>query len=160
MCSAVSLTVLWMCFVPTKTMLECNYWLGVFFCWSEFIIMRVTFKNYYFLFICVFCLCACLCTMYMPGAHRSQKKASVPLELEIQMVVHCHVGAKNWTQFLKKNSLRVEPSLQPLKSDCIKVWRSCALSLWHILLPFCFWLWAEAKALSRSQADTDILLAF
>jgi hypothetical protein len=34
----------------------------------------------------VFCLHVCLCTMYMPRAHRGQKRVSDPLELELQIV--------------------------------------------------------------------------
>jgi hypothetical protein len=36
--------------------------------------------------------------------HRGQKRASGPLELELQMIVSCCVGAKNQTQVLYRNS--------------------------------------------------------
>ena len=34
-----------------------------------------------------------MCTMRISGAHRGQKRALDPLELELQMVVNCRVGA-------------------------------------------------------------------
>lgn len=37
----------------------------------------------------------------MPGAHRNQKKASDPLELELQTAMSCHVGAQNLTSAFK-----------------------------------------------------------
>lgn len=50
------------------------------------------------------CLCACLCTTFMSGASRGQKRTSDPLELELQIPVNCHVGARNRTWvFCKSN---------------------------------------------------------
>lgn len=39
--------------------------------------------------------------------------ALYPLELDLQTVMSCHVGAGNWTQVPCKNILSTEPSLQP-----------------------------------------------
>ena len=39
----------------------------------------------------------------MPAAHRLQRKVSEPLELELEMVVGHHVGARNQTQILCKS---------------------------------------------------------
>jgi hypothetical protein len=39
------------------------------------------------------CVSACQYTTDVPGARRGQKKASDPLELELQMVAHHCVGA-------------------------------------------------------------------
>jgi hypothetical protein len=52
-----------------------------------------------------FCLCGvCMCTMYVFGAHGSQKRALEPLKLELWMVVdHC-VGAGNQTWVLCKSN--------------------------------------------------------
>ena len=33
-----------------------------------------------------------ICAIYVPGADRVQKRSSDPLELELLMVVSCHVG--------------------------------------------------------------------
>ena len=35
------------------------------------------------------------CMFYMSGAYRGQKRALDPLELELQTVVNCHMGAGN-----------------------------------------------------------------
>lgn len=38
----------------------------------------------------------CMCTLlFMPGIFKDHKRESDPLELEIQMVASCHVGARN-----------------------------------------------------------------
>lgn len=51
-----------------------------------------------FPFICVgICLHAC-------SAWRGQKKASDSLELELQTIVSCHVGARNQTLILCKSN--------------------------------------------------------
>lgn len=44
------------------------------------------------------CLHMCLCTMCMSGDQRGPKAASDPLEGELQMVVSCHISARNQTQ--------------------------------------------------------------
>ena len=52
--------------------------------------------------MCMGVLPACM-TMYcvgVPGAHRGQKRASDPLELELQMVVSHQVGSRNGTWVL------------------------------------------------------------
>lgn len=41
--------------------------------------------------------------MNMPDAHRGQQRELYPLELELRRVLHCHVGAKNQTQVLRKS---------------------------------------------------------
>jgi hypothetical protein len=51
-----------------------------------------------------FWLHICLCAMYMPGAKGGQKRAPDPLELEFQMVVTYHVGARNQKQVIWKSS--------------------------------------------------------
>ena len=45
-------------------------------------------------------LLACMSIIYVSGAHEDQKRASDPLELELQTVVSHHVGAGDWTQIL------------------------------------------------------------
>jgi hypothetical protein len=42
--------------------------------------------------------------MYIPDAHRNQKRASDLLEQELQMVVSCYVGVGNLLQVLWKSS--------------------------------------------------------
>jgi hypothetical protein len=46
----------------------------------------------------------CMCITCMPGFHGDQKRASDPLEPELQMVVSHHVGAGIQTWFLRKSS--------------------------------------------------------
>jgi hypothetical protein len=45
----------------------------------------------------VLCLHICLCTMYMSSALGGQKCVSEPLELELQMAMHCHMASGNQT---------------------------------------------------------------
>ena len=59
---------------------------------------------YLFLFYLYECLpacmsvhCVCVPGMCVPGAHRGQKRASDPLELELWMVISNDVGAGNQT---------------------------------------------------------------
>uniref|UniRef100_A0A8C8ULU8 Uncharacterized protein n=1 Tax=Peromyscus maniculatus bairdii TaxID=230844 RepID=A0A8C8ULU8_PERMB len=49
---------------------------------------------------CVFCLHVCLGIVCIPGSHRSQKRRSDLLEMELQIIVRCHVGARNQTPVL------------------------------------------------------------
>lgn len=61
-------------------------------------------------------------TMCISGTHRGQKKASGPLELELQAMVSCQVNAGNGNQVLCKRwkvLLITVPSLQPKKFDMI-----------------------------------------
>lgn len=41
------------------------------------------------------CLHVCMCTVFVPGAQGGQKKALDLLELELQTVVFCRIGARN-----------------------------------------------------------------
>lgn len=43
----------------------------------------------------VFCLCVCTYTTCIPGTWRSQKSASYPLKIELQVFVSHHVGVGN-----------------------------------------------------------------
>ena len=59
-------------------------------------------------------------TVCVPGNHRSEKRASDPLKLELQMVVRCHAGAGNWVLWESSQSsllLSISPALKmlPLK---------------------------------------------
>lgn len=53
-------------------------------------------KMYVLLFLCVWVifLLICPCTTYVPGIHGVQKRALLPLRLELQKVFVCHVGGK------------------------------------------------------------------
>lgn len=42
----------------------------------------------------------CRYTMYVPGAHRGQKRVLDPLATELEMVVNCHVSARSWVRVL------------------------------------------------------------
>ena len=48
-------------------------------------------------------LYTCMCTMCVPGALGGWKKASDPLELELQVIVSCYGGEWNQTQALCKS---------------------------------------------------------
>lgn len=64
---------------------------------------RTLFFQIYFLVcvcVCVFCLHVCVCTMGMSDAHGGEQRALALLELDLQMVVSCHVGAGNRTWIL------------------------------------------------------------
>lgn len=45
----------------------------------------------------MFCLNVCLCTMCIPGAFDHRKRVSDPLEMKLQSVVNCLVGAGKQT---------------------------------------------------------------
>ena len=56
--------------------------------------------------------------MYKPmcaDAHRGQKKVVDPLQLDLQPMVSCRVGAGDWSWVLEKQQeiLTAEPLLQP-----------------------------------------------
>lgn len=57
-------------------------------------------------------MCLCVCT-HMCGCLREPGRTWDPLELELQMVVNCHVGAGNPIEVLFKGSKlsSTEPSL-------------------------------------------------
>ena len=61
----------------------------------------------------VFCLSVCLCVTFIPGSKGGQQRVTEVLELELQMVVTCHVDAENQLCPLEK-LLTAEPFLQPL----------------------------------------------
>jgi hypothetical protein len=57
--------------------------------------------------------------MYISDINGNQKRVLGPLELEVQMVVSCHMGAGNQTQVLEEQQvlLTTEPSPQLLSSS-------------------------------------------
>jgi hypothetical protein len=59
---------------------------------------NVLLHVYFHMCVCV-CVCVCVC-----GAHTSQKRASDPLEPELEMVVSYCVGSRNHTWVLWKSS--------------------------------------------------------
>ena len=61
--------------------------------WFQFKI----FKLFLFFWVWDFCLWARMCTMSVPGTQESQKRASDPLELELQMILSHHASSGNWT---------------------------------------------------------------
>lgn len=46
------------------------------------------------------CLHVCIHTVGVPGALGEQRRVSDPVELELQMVGNCYLGAENQTQLL------------------------------------------------------------
>lgn len=55
--------------------------------------------------------------MCMPGAQEGQKKVPDPLDLELQSVLSCHVGAKvqSWVPLQEQLVLlTAEPTVQPV----------------------------------------------
>lgn len=82
--------------------------------WGELAFSVITFKIFLFLFYKYFdCMYICVLPVCLPGAHICQKRAD-SLEVELQVVVSCQVGAGNWTGVLWKQQdpLASEPSLQ------------------------------------------------
>lgn len=65
------------------------------------------FKNY-FIIVCVFSLHICLCTMGMPVV-QEEKKASEPLQLDLQGGCEPQMGVENWIQVLWKSSYCSQP---------------------------------------------------
>lgn len=55
-------------------------------------------------FMCMSDLLSCISVFHMPGTCEGQKRVSVVLDLELQMVISCHLGAGNWTWVHCKNS--------------------------------------------------------
>lgn len=78
--------------------------------------IHVIKKSLHFI-LCVWvsCLHICLHIPCAPGAQGGQKAALDLLDLELQKVVSCHVGAENWTRVLCRaaSPLTTELSLQP-----------------------------------------------
>jgi hypothetical protein len=73
------------------------------------------FLDLFIYFMCLLCLLVYTC---VPGTHGSQKKASGPQELELQMFVSHHVGTGNPAQFfLKSHVFNLLSLLQPLFSS-------------------------------------------
>lgn len=116
--------VVFSCTVPTFLFLI------NFFCpylkWEQFLLCHYMLYNQFFknilkfIFILwLFCLFVCLLTTCMPGDWGDEKKSLYPLELDLQMVVTCQMGAGTWTQVLWEaaSALNTEPSLQPLDFD-------------------------------------------
>lgn len=64
-------------------------------CITAVTLLRSIYFAYFILFMCIFCLRVYLCTPYMPGAYEGYKSVSNSWELELQMVMNCHVGAEN-----------------------------------------------------------------
>lgn len=54
-------------------------------------------KRFFFSYFICMCFLSHvrLCTMCIPGICRAQKKVSSLLELDLQIVIHCRVGARN-----------------------------------------------------------------
>ena len=57
-----------------------------------------------FYFMCMRVLSANMYTILMPGTYGGHKRLSTPLELELNVVANCPVGAGNQTQVLWKSS--------------------------------------------------------
>lgn len=55
------------------------------------------------MYICVPCVCS---------AREGQKRCRLPLELDLETVMSCCVGVRNWTWVFWKSILTIEPSLQ------------------------------------------------
>ena len=61
--------------------------------WKEFFLV-IFYKDG-----CSACMFVCLCTVCMPGICGSQRRASDPLGLELQMIVSHHVDTENQTRW-------------------------------------------------------------
>jgi hypothetical protein len=54
-----------------------------------------TLRLIYFVYQCFACMYVCIYGICEPGTHEGLKRASDLLQLELQVVVGCHVGAGN-----------------------------------------------------------------
>ena len=63
--------------------------------------------------------CICVCVPHTHSVQECQKKMSDPLELELQTVVSCHVGAGNQTLVLLQGQVLLPTALclQPLPME-------------------------------------------
>ena len=77
---------------------------GVQLKFRVFVILGFFFLDLFILCACMFCIHVSICTMCMPDTHVVQKRVKGPLELELGIIVSCHVGAGNRTQVLCKKS--------------------------------------------------------
>ena len=74
-------------------------------------------KSVFFLFIfkvfilCAWVLCMFACAPWVCSTHRSQKRASDFLELELQRVVSCHVGAFSGRSVSALKGIAISPAL-------------------------------------------------
>lgn len=77
-------------------------------------IIIILFKLLFYVYKCF--ACVCICVLQACGAHGSQKRASDLMELELQVVVSCHVGAGHQTWVLYRSTVlsTAELLLQPL----------------------------------------------
>lgn len=87
-------------------------------------------KKFRFIFMCECLAYVYMCTGCKPGDHGNQKKASDPLELELDVVVSCCVGAGNQVQvFRKSNSAlhhwAISPALAPCFLDTSSFYSLC-----------------------------------
>ena len=62
-----------------------------------------------FVNVCMFCLHVRMYIIYRPGANGGQKRVLDLLEMESQAIVSSHVGDRNLSQVLCKNSQRSKP---------------------------------------------------
>lgn len=75
----------------------------------------------------LFVLCTCfsfmyICALHGFSSHGGWKRALYPLELELNTVVNCHVGAKNWTQSSELLSHLPSPWKQQLFDRNVSCW--------------------------------------
>lgn len=78
------------------------------------------FNIYFIVYVCMSaCIYVILPATCMPCALRGQKKTSDSLELELQIVLNCHVGPRSQAQGLCKNN-------------------KCSYSLGHLFSPYIF----------------------
>lgn len=83
----------------------------------------------YYVYRCLVWMSVCVPCVW-PDSHWGQKRLSDPLELELQMVMNCYVGAENRTLVKNCTALTLEPSLW-LKSFFLKLvlvhWEFCSV---------------------------------
>lgn len=81
---------------------------------------------YFYVYMCFAYMYVYMCITCVPDACGNQKKITDSLELELQVVMSCHVDAGNWepnpSPFGRAASALttrppIEPSLQPLQAE-------------------------------------------
>lgn len=120
--------------------------------WNYYPKLSFIFKIY--LILCFECwLHVCVCTIYMLGTLRGHKVIQDPQELELDMVVSHHSGARNWTWVLLYIYLSRKTTHQTCSAWCDQNLQCRGLHWAKLLVPVT-WLysgWCDQGCSGRSR---------
>ena len=94
-----------------------------------------------------------VCALHVYSTHRNQKRASDPLELELQTVMSCPTRARNWTEVLWKSS------------QSLNCWLMSPTLAFPVLLclerkvPAALILWLSEQGLVVTRADFNLTMS-